>query len=57
MPLHFAARSGHAAVVKQLLAAGADKDAKGTVSWGGGALGMQDREESRHPTLLLVPCA
>ena len=38
-PLHFAVEgghAGHAAVVEQLLAAGAYKDAMDKVSWGGG---------------------
>ena len=53
-PLHQAAMSGHAAVVDQLLAAGANNEAKGKVSGGGGALGMQDREESSCVSALRV---
>jgi len=46
-PLHEAAVKGHAAVVEQLLAAGAAKDAENRVRREAmGALGMQDREGS-----------
>ena len=57
-PLYQAARGGHAAVVEQLLAAGAAKDAEDRVRRKGvGALGMQDRAGSRCQTLILVPSA
>ena len=36
MPLHMAAFFGHAAVVEQLLAAGAEKEAQDEVRGGGG---------------------
>ena len=57
-PLHLAVTGGHAAVVEQLLAAGAAKDAKDEVRREAmGALGMQDTEGSRCQTLLLMPSA
>ena len=49
---------GRAAVVEQLLAARAAKDAKDTVRREArGASGMQDKEGLRCRTLLLVPSA
>jgi len=52
-PLHEAAAKGHAAVVEQLLAAGAAKDAKDMVR-GVGSGRVEDREGSEGSTHLLL---
>ena len=50
-PLHLAASEGHAAVLEQLLAAGANKEAKNKVRGDGG---VEDREGSRGDTELFL---
>ena len=50
-PLHLAAREGHAAKVEQLLAAGANTEAKDKVR---GKVGVEDGEGSRGDTQLFL---
>ena len=52
-PLHWAASGGHAAVVEQLLAAGAATDAKNDVR-GVGSGRVEDRKGSKGSTRLFL---